>query len=321
MVNIREYLQTWKLKLRTRKTVSAVFHHTKKDEKRDEGQFQQRNPSFCSEPKHPGVALDRTLTYRRHLEPLSKNLRRTHEMACWLRMGWWGNNAANSHLSPSRFNSRALRCCRRAQNPCWPRYQRRLVNCDWMPTLCTGRQSSSPRRHPICWPLPQRSHIVSITSYHRAWTSASIYRVWTHSISHRDTHLCSPHNISSVHLTKTNEVRPSERITDGIPSDWRTLPDSVYQPITSAPTLLDWPYQDQHGSGLIAAASVSDVSAPACTNGIWPLLRLVSVVQRNTPLTMLSSTVQSIPRTAWPEGSGWCDNRIASERLPRDSAA
>jgi len=115
-----------------------------------------------------------------------------------------------------------------------------------------------------------------------------------HSISHRDTHLCSPHNISSVHLTKTNEVRPSERITDGIPIDWRTLPDSVFQPPASAPTLLYWPHQDQRGYGLTAAASVSDVSVPAYTNGVWPLLRLVSVVQRNTSLTMLSSTVQSI---------------------------
>jgi len=113
-----------------------------------------------------------------------------------------------------------------------------------------------------------------------------------HSISHRDAHLCSPHNISSDHLTKTDEVRASEQITDGIPSGWRTLPDSVFQPPTSAPTLLDWPYQDQRGSGLTAVASVSDVSA--YTNGVWPLLRLVSVVQRNRPLTMLSSTVQSI---------------------------
>ena len=30
-------------------------------------------------------------------------------------MGWWGNNATNSHLSSSKFNSRALPCCRSAQ--------------------------------------------------------------------------------------------------------------------------------------------------------------------------------------------------------------
>ena len=33
------------------------------------------------------------------------------------------------------------------------------------------------------------------------------------------------------------------------------------------------------GSGLTASAPVSDVSAPAYTNGVWPRLRLVSVGQ------------------------------------------
>jgi len=48
---------------------------------------------------------------------------------------------------------------------------------------------------------------------------------------------------------------------------------------------------------------VSDVSAPACTNGVWPPLRPVSVAQKNKPSTMSSSNVQSIylPKdcTAW----------------------
>jgi len=47
-------------------------------------------------------------------------------------------------------------------------------------------------------------------------------------------------------------------------------------------------------SGVTASALVSDVSAPACTNGIWPPLRPVSVVQKNKPSTMSSSNVQSI---------------------------
>ena len=48
------------------------------------------------------------------------------------------------------------------------------------------------------------------------------------------------------------------------------------------------------GSGSTASAPVSDVSAPACTNGVWPPLRPVSVAQKNKPSTMLSSNVQSI---------------------------
>ena len=62
----------------------------------------------------------------------------------------------------------------------------------------------------------------------------------------------------------------------------------------TAPILLEWPsQQEQRGSGLTASAPLSDVSTPACRNGIWLLQRLVSVAQIR-PLTMLYSTVQSI---------------------------
>ena len=47
-------------------------------------------------------------------------------------------------------------------------------------------------------------------------------------------------------------------------------------------------------SELTASAPVSGVSAPACTNGVWPPLRPVSAVHKNKPSTMLSSNVQSI---------------------------
>jgi len=33
--------------------------------------------------------------------------------------------------------------------------------------------------------------------------------------------------------------------------------------------------------GLTATVTASDVSAPACTNGVWPPLRPVSVAQKN----------------------------------------
>ena len=51
---------------------------------------------------------------------------------------------------------------------------------------------------------------------------------------------------------------------------------------------------EQSGSGLTASAPVSDVSAPACTSGVWSSLRPVSVVQKNKPSTMLSPNVQII---------------------------
>jgi len=61
---------------------------------------------------------------------------------------------------------------------------------------------------------------------------------------------------------------------------------------------------------------VSDVSAPACTNGLWPRLLPVSVAQKNEPSTMLSSNVQSIDLIM--DGSGQLDDRTAAHHLPRD---
>ena len=74
------------------------------------------------------------------------------------------------------------------------------------------------------------------------------------------------------------------------------------------------------GSGSTASAPVSDVSAPACTNGVWPLLRLVSVEHRNRPLILLYFNVQSIdlPWTERPDGFEWRDHRMAAQHLPRD---
>ena len=56
----------------------------------------------------------------------------------------------------------------------------------------------------------------------------------------------------------------------------------------------EWLSQEEPGSGLTASAPVSDVFAPACTNGAWPPLRPVRVAQKNKPSAMLSSNVQSI---------------------------
>jgi len=67
MPTLGEYLQTWKLKLSTTKTVSAVFHLTNKEAKRElKVNFNNETLPFCSEPKYLG--------YRRHLESLHKKL-------------------------------------------------------------------------------------------------------------------------------------------------------------------------------------------------------------------------------------------------------
>jgi len=75
MATLGEYLQTWKLKLSTTKTVSAVFYLNNKEAKRElKVNFSNETLPFCSEPKYLGVTLDRSLKYRQHRESLRKKL-------------------------------------------------------------------------------------------------------------------------------------------------------------------------------------------------------------------------------------------------------
>ena len=75
MATIGEYLQTWKLKLSTTKTVLTAFHVKNKEAKREmKVNFNNKTLSFCSELKYLGVMLDRLLTCCWHLASLCKKL-------------------------------------------------------------------------------------------------------------------------------------------------------------------------------------------------------------------------------------------------------
>ena len=55
--------------------MSAAFHLNNKDAKLElKVNFNNETLPFCSEPKYPGVTLDMSFTYRRHLESLRKKL-------------------------------------------------------------------------------------------------------------------------------------------------------------------------------------------------------------------------------------------------------
>jgi len=109
---VGEYLQTWKLKVSTTKTVLAAFHNREAIRELKVKYYNETVP-FCSEPKYLVVTLDRSLTYRRHLESLRKKL--TSCVALLRRLaaplGCRSNNSANSHSSPGPFNRRVLRAC------------------------------------------------------------------------------------------------------------------------------------------------------------------------------------------------------------------
>ena len=66
MATVGEYLQIWKLKLSTTKTVSAAFHLNNKEAKHElKVKYNSANlVPFCSETKYLRVTLDRLLKYR-----------------------------------------------------------------------------------------------------------------------------------------------------------------------------------------------------------------------------------------------------------------
>jgi len=113
-----EYLQTWKLKLSTAKTVSAVFHLNNKEAKRElKVNFNNETLPFCSELKYLGVMLDRSPTYRRHLESLRKKL--TSRVALLRRhsgSGWGAGATTLRNATLALVHSTAENCA-----PVWCR--------------------------------------------------------------------------------------------------------------------------------------------------------------------------------------------------------
>ena len=172
-----------------------------------------------------------------------------------------------------------------------------------MPASYTSGQPSNSRRHPTCWASSPWGHTISRTPCHGAWKPAPLSthpsigcsctasqietpkrtrRTTTHQFFWQQQHTCGAVGGSSM-----------ERGVDGRPHN---------TPHFNSRHRYLHPSQKKPESGSTASAPVSDVSAPACTNGIWPPLRPVIVAQ-NKPSTMSSSTVQSIdlPKdyTAW----------------------
>ena len=253
---------------------------------------------FCSEPKYLEVTLDRSLMYSRHLKSLRKKLTSRVALLRWLAGSGWGVGATTLRIATQALVHSTAHYCVHvwcSYPPHWPHHQLRLANCDWMPALYTSGQPSNPRRHPTCWASPQCCHIVSRMQCHGTWTSAPLS-------AHPSIECyCTAPQIETpicTHRTATHQLHWQQQHTCGTlcgsPMECRV----GGQP-NKTPHFHPWhwhppPSQEEPGSGLTASAPVSDVSAPAYTNRVWPPLRPVSVAQKNKPSTMLSSNVQSI---------------------------
>jgi len=102
-----EYLQTWKLKFSTTKTVSEVFNFNNKEAKRElKVKHSNETLPFCSEPKFLALRQVAHVSPTRRVNSQEADItRRSLEVACWsagattLRTG-----LANS---PGPFNSKS----------------------------------------------------------------------------------------------------------------------------------------------------------------------------------------------------------------------
>ena len=94
MTTLSEYLQTWRLKFSHTKTVAAAFHlHNREAKRKLKVCNTGRTLPFCQVPTYLGVKLDRSLTYRPHLEALRKKLCARVSLLSRLARTGWGASA------------------------------------------------------------------------------------------------------------------------------------------------------------------------------------------------------------------------------------
>ena len=153
MATLSSYLQKWKLKLSTTKTVTAAFHLPNKEATRElkvaaEGCIL---PLF-TEPTYIGIKLDRSLTYRRHLESLCKKLTTRVGLLRLLAGSSWGAGArslriANLALSTLLQSTVLSFGVEVLHAPHRQAHQRRFAHGDWMRASHTNGQPICSIRH------------------------------------------------------------------------------------------------------------------------------------------------------------------------------
>ena len=318
MATVGEHLQTWKLKLNTTQTLSAVLHLNKEATSElkvnfnnetlpwnfnNESQLQLKvnfnNETLLLRAQIPrckvGQADDILLTSWVTSQKAGIT-RRALEGACWLWLGLLEHHR-DSHPSQGTFNHLTAKycvpvlCCSAHSHP----PQCRLAICVWMPVSYTSGQPFI-RRNGATLSLARRAMSPDTCSTQRS----PVHRVQMHGASNRDTHLYPPHNNSSVFLT-TTYVRRTGRITNVMRSGQTTPQDSAFLfEIRYPPSRNDLPKK-----------SLCPAWPPPHRCRAFPLLfvqmrygllRPVSVAPMNKPSTTLSSNVQStdlIDCTAW----------------------
>ncbi|KAJ3594762.1 hypothetical protein NHX12_004069 [Muraenolepis orangiensis] len=96
------YLRSWRLQLSTGKTVSAVFHLCNREARRElEISVENKPLEFQQAPKYLGVRLDRTLSYKQHLDEVRAKVTARVSLIRRLAGTTWGASAKGhrAHIS------------------------------------------------------------------------------------------------------------------------------------------------------------------------------------------------------------------------------
>ena len=100
MTTISTYLQTWRLRLSYTKMVTTTFHLNNREAKRELNVYNNgKRLPFCPVPTYLGVKLDRSLTFRHHLEALRKKLTTRVALMRRLAGSGWGAGAKTLHTA------------------------------------------------------------------------------------------------------------------------------------------------------------------------------------------------------------------------------
>ena len=154
MTTISTYLQTWRLELSHTKTVTMAFYLNNREAKRELNVYNNgKRLPFCPVPTYLGVKLDRSLTFRHHLEALRNKLTTRVALMRRLAGSGWGAGAKTLRTAAlSLIYSTAEYCapvwCRSAHTHLALRIVtgcRRPTPTDYLPVLA-GIQPAELRR-------------------------------------------------------------------------------------------------------------------------------------------------------------------------------
>ena len=149
IATIGEYLQTWKWKLSTTKTVLAVFNLS--NQKLNISWKSTTTTKPCHLVPSPHTS-EECWTVESHTADTSNHFSKSwhhvsHSWGSWMRC--WSNNVAKSHLSPGPFSSSVAYCtpvswCSAHTRLKDPAINNALHTVGWIPASYTSGQSSYP---------------------------------------------------------------------------------------------------------------------------------------------------------------------------------